>query len=178
MSMLSQDGLVSSRFIHDGVQHRYLFPNGYGASVIRHSYSYGGDSGLWELGVMVDGGLVYDTPITTDVEGWLNEDKVNELLVQIAALSDRSAPQKDESVEDHARGLRRGHKTAELDDYARGLRAGQKGALAVLNDLRRHFAKLEYTSEDFFSRGPRSSAYTQAVESVDAAIALIKSEWP
>jgi len=65
---------------------RFEFPNGYGASVIRHAYSYGGPAGLWEIGVTVDGLLTYDTPITDDVIGRLDEDEVAETLDAIAAL--------------------------------------------------------------------------------------------
>lgn len=67
-------------------QYRFLFPNGYGASVIRGPYSYGGDRGLWELAVTINQGLTYDTPITDDVEGSLTADRVADLLDQIAAL--------------------------------------------------------------------------------------------
>lgn len=70
-----------------GEQHKYLFPNGYGASVIRGRHSYGGDDGLWELAVFgKDGDLDYSTPVTSDVEGHLSDEEVNKLLHQIAAL--------------------------------------------------------------------------------------------
>jgi len=66
---------------------RYTFPNGYGASVIQGPYSYGGSEGLFELAVTDDKGhLVYDTPITDDVKGWLTEEDADDLLVAIAAL--------------------------------------------------------------------------------------------
>lgn len=70
-----------------GEQHKYKFPNGYGASVIRSPYSYGGEQGLWELAVLgVDGKLTYRTHITSDVEGWLDDDGVDRLLNQISSL--------------------------------------------------------------------------------------------
>ncbi len=79
-----------------GVQKLYRFPNGYGASVIRSSFSYGGDEGKWELGVIVwqsEAGdadyrfkLNYDTPITSDVEGHLEWLEVEELLERICNL--------------------------------------------------------------------------------------------
>jgi hypothetical protein len=72
--------------VHDGEQRIYQFDNGYGASVIRHQYSYGGDKGLWELAVLKDGELCYDTEITSDVEGHLNEDDVDILLSNIKEL--------------------------------------------------------------------------------------------
>ena len=77
--------------LHDGIQHLYFFKNGFGASVISHSFSYGGDEGLWELAVIRHNGsagydLCYSTPITNDVEGWLTEDMVEEYLDRIEKL--------------------------------------------------------------------------------------------
>jgi hypothetical protein len=70
----------------NGVQSRVLFENGYGASVVKHEYSYGGRDGLYELAVIKDDNLCYDTPVTSDVEGYLSEDDVTELLKQIQEL--------------------------------------------------------------------------------------------
>lgn len=76
------------RVILGGVQRRYAFANGYGASVVRHPYSYGGSEGLWELAVIgIDGALTYDTLITDDVIGHLTWDEVGSLLKAIAALA-------------------------------------------------------------------------------------------
>lgn len=73
-----------------GEQHIYRFDNGYGASVIRSEYSYGGPQGKFELGVVQFDGddfeLTYDTPVTDDVLGWLDVPEVAELLARIAAL--------------------------------------------------------------------------------------------
>jgi hypothetical protein len=74
---------------HGGGQIIYRFPNGYGASVIRHAYSYGGTAGLFELGVLDDKGLCYDTPVTEDVEGRLSPPDVDRLLLQIKNLPAR-----------------------------------------------------------------------------------------
>jgi len=71
----------------DGVVSRILFENGYGASVVRHEYSYGGKSGLYELAVLDSSGdLTYDTPITNDVLGYLSEQDVTEILIKIQQL--------------------------------------------------------------------------------------------
>lgn len=71
-----------------GDQWLFTFANGYGASVIRSPYTYGGPSGLWELAVLDEAGEIdYSTPITSDVEGWLTEEKVRELLRRVAGLS-------------------------------------------------------------------------------------------
>lgn len=81
--------LPSTR-INDGVQHKVFFPNGYGASIVKHSFSYGGRKGLWELAVIKGTAeswdICYDTDITSDVLGYLSEEEVNSTLENIAAL--------------------------------------------------------------------------------------------
>jgi len=78
--------LKSTNKVHDGVQYEYTFPNGYGASVIKHSYSYGGKDGKWELAVLKDDELYYDTSITNDVLGHLTTGEVNVILDKIRDL--------------------------------------------------------------------------------------------
>lgn len=68
------------------MQHIYLFVNGYGASVIRNSYSYGHEYGLYELAVLKDGKLCYSTPITSNVIGYLTADEVVKHLQRIEEL--------------------------------------------------------------------------------------------
>ena len=71
----------------DGVISRITFDNGFGASVVKHDFSYGGKDGLYELAVIDKGGEVtYSTPVTNDVVGYLNEDEVTGLLEQIQQL--------------------------------------------------------------------------------------------
>lgn len=65
---------------------RLQFPNGYGISVVRGTYSYGGDEGLYECAVLKDNKLCYDTPITNDVIGYCDENKVNEIIKQVEEL--------------------------------------------------------------------------------------------
>ncbi len=70
-----------------GVQARITFDNGYGASVVRSQYTYGGDKGLYELAVFgKDGHITYDTPITNDVIGYLRPEDVTDILEQIQLL--------------------------------------------------------------------------------------------
>lgn len=68
------------------IQKIYSFPNGYGASVIKGPYSYGGPDGKWELAVLKNDEICYDTPITNDVVGRLNDPEVDRLLRQISQL--------------------------------------------------------------------------------------------
>tara|TARA_B110000444_G_scaffold36962_1_gene32465 strand:- start:696 stop:971 length:276 start_codon:yes stop_codon:yes gene_type:complete len=84
--------LIQDKKSHDtGIQRIYKFDNGYGASVVKHKYSYGGDKGLWELAVIEnikeDGfDMCYNTEITDDVIGHLNDPEVDRLLYLIRDL--------------------------------------------------------------------------------------------
>lgn len=77
--------------VKGGDQWTFKFANGYGASVVRHSFSYGSEDGLWELAVLgTDGRLTYETPITDDVIGWQSDDDIVRLLGEIEALDTAS----------------------------------------------------------------------------------------
>ena len=80
-----------------GVFTKVFFDNGYGASIIRSSSkdnpfagSMGGHEGLYELAVLTGTeeawALCYSTHITSDVIGYLTEEKVTELLEAIEKL--------------------------------------------------------------------------------------------
>lgn len=72
---------------YDGVRSNTMFDNGYGISVVRHRYSYGGPSGLYEIAVLdKDGEITYSTPITSDVIGYLTPKEVTEIMVRIQEL--------------------------------------------------------------------------------------------
>lgn len=76
--------------INDGVGARVFFRNGYGASVVKHKYSYGGPEGLYEL-VVIKGDedvwvLTYETDVTSGVLGYLTEEDVESYLNQIEAI--------------------------------------------------------------------------------------------
>ena len=78
---------LPSKPINGGIQHIAKFPNGYGASIVKHNFSYGNEQGLWELAVLDSKGrLCYDTPITSDVLGYLSEEEVNTTLDEIEKL--------------------------------------------------------------------------------------------
>lgn len=73
-----------------GIKYVFIFPNRFGASVIKCDFSCGHEDDLWELAVMTVDGLgwhkTYNTEITPDVEGWLTNDDVLELLGRIRDL--------------------------------------------------------------------------------------------
>jgi hypothetical protein len=65
----------------------YTFENGYGASVVKGPYTYGGPEGFYELAVLHPDSLCYRTEITNDVIGWLDEAKVLSTLDAIRELA-------------------------------------------------------------------------------------------
>lgn len=68
-----------------GTRWLFRFDNGFGASVINDGY--GSEFGLFEVAVLdADDHLTFETPITSDVLGFLTELEVAEALDQIAAL--------------------------------------------------------------------------------------------
>jgi hypothetical protein len=71
----------------NGVAARMMFENGYGVSVVRHSFSYGGEAGLYELAVLdVDGEITYDTDVTDNVIGHLTPEGVTEKMAFVQVL--------------------------------------------------------------------------------------------
>lgn len=65
------------------------FANGYSASIVSSAMSYGGSKGLFEIAVMFDNVIVYDTPVTSDVVGFLDFAGVAKTLKEIEALPSR-----------------------------------------------------------------------------------------
>jgi hypothetical protein len=76
--------------INGGIQYLAFFPNGYGVSIVQHSFSYGNKDGLWEMAVLKgneeEWDITYDTHITNDVLGYLTEEQVNEHVDQVITL--------------------------------------------------------------------------------------------
>jgi hypothetical protein len=73
-----------------GIQSLVFFANGYGASVVKHNFSYGGKERLYELAV-IEGdedvwAITYDSGITGDVLGWLTKQAVEHYLNKIEEL--------------------------------------------------------------------------------------------
>ena len=78
---------ISLSDVLDSIQARITFDNGYGASVIKSPFSYGGKIGLYELAILDEEGHVcYSTPITDDVLGYLREEDVSEAMIRIQNL--------------------------------------------------------------------------------------------
>lgn len=60
----------------------HQFPNGYGVSVIDGDYDFC-DNGTYEVAIMKDGELCYDTPLTDDVLGYQTPGEIDEILKEV-----------------------------------------------------------------------------------------------
>ncbi len=77
------------RWDDDGVKATTFYPNGYGVSVVNHSFSYGWPN-LYEMAILKgnaeDWDICYDTHITEDVLGNLTPRAVTKHMRQVQAL--------------------------------------------------------------------------------------------
>ena len=83
---LWRNGLKQVTFneAHGGIQIKYYFKNGYGASIVMHKYSYGGEYGFFELALMNhNDDLIYKEDFG-DVLGYLNFGEVETMLSMIS----------------------------------------------------------------------------------------------
>lgn len=75
---------------NSGVQTLVFFSNGYGASVVKHPWSYGNQEGLFEIAVLIgdksEWEICYGTYITDDVLGYQTDEDVAEVLQKIRNL--------------------------------------------------------------------------------------------
>lgn len=83
------DEFIESK-VYGGIQKTWHFTNGYGASVISHQYSYGGEKGQWEIALMKGDDLYYiredaNMQHFDDVIGYLNDPQVDRYLQMIAS---------------------------------------------------------------------------------------------
>lgn len=91
-----EDCVESTNIRLGGIQLILRFDNGYGASLLCNEISYGNEDDLWKLAVIHfkstdpdDYELVYDTPITDDVLGYLDDELAVEILRDIKVLPPR-----------------------------------------------------------------------------------------
>ncbi len=69
-----------------GTQAIVEFENGFSASVITGSIFYSTTERPYEIAVIKDGRVTYDTPVTNEVCRYLTEEEANDILSQIEAL--------------------------------------------------------------------------------------------
>jgi len=73
-----------SQQIHDGIQIKYYFKNGYAASIVMHNWSYGGDEGLFELALMNHNDKIIYKEDFGEVLGYLDFGQVELMLTMIS----------------------------------------------------------------------------------------------
>lgn len=80
------EGIAMTSQARAGGEHHFAeFPNGYDASVYRHSDGIGG----YHVAVLVDGDVCYDTQITDDVVECRTVEDVAAVLLRISRLPAR-----------------------------------------------------------------------------------------
>lgn len=62
------------------------FNNGYGVSVINGKYAFTDNDDQYELAVLLDGNICYDSSITNDVVGRLSKEGVTDLMEAVQEL--------------------------------------------------------------------------------------------
>jgi len=62
------------------------FDNNYGVSVLFGSCFYSNGIDTYEVAILFDGALTYNTEITSDVIGHLSEDEVTEIMEMVQSL--------------------------------------------------------------------------------------------
>lgn len=72
--------------ISSGIHARLDFDNGYSVSVVQGEFFYTNNQKEYELAVMKNGDICYDTPITDDVLGYLSKEEVTKYMIQIQEL--------------------------------------------------------------------------------------------
>jgi hypothetical protein len=70
----------------------WVFHNGFGIYVIRGLGTYGAEKNLFEIAVLKNNKLCYNTPITDDVIGFLTDEEVLEKGLMIALLEGKTIP--------------------------------------------------------------------------------------
>ena len=85
-SALPHTMTLSERPELGGLQKIFEFPNGFGASVVIHDFSYGLELALLDK----DHNIIQHPDITDDVAGFLNVDSCNDLLEKIARLPNKN----------------------------------------------------------------------------------------
>lgn len=88
-------GIVASKHRYDDYEifrYRVSFPdNKYSASIIKGYGTYGRERDQWEVGIICDGDLTYDTDITADshdVIGYLKEEDVLAIIRLLKRLDE------------------------------------------------------------------------------------------
>ena len=69
-----------------GTGSRIHFDNGYGASVVTGEHAYTNSTNPYELAILKNDNICYDTEITDDVLWYLTKEDVENVLVKIKAL--------------------------------------------------------------------------------------------
>ena len=68
------------------MQAKLQFENGYGVSVLFGGIAYSNGIDTYEVAVLKDGSLCYDTEITNDVIGYIEKEEVTNVMIRVQQL--------------------------------------------------------------------------------------------
>lgn len=80
-------------------QIKVAFPNGFGMSCIKEPSSYGQDHDLWEVAVLFEEDICYDTYITDDVCGYVTDEGIKTIAKLVMDLRQRETTDADDDGE-------------------------------------------------------------------------------
>ncbi|MCH4983960.1 hypothetical protein AB4G91_01440 [Macrococcoides goetzii] len=86
IDFLKHEAFVLHRHINNGDQYLFKFENGYGASVVNHSFSYTKGNEDFEVAILWNDHITYDTHITDDVLCYQSIDDVIDVLKKVKLL--------------------------------------------------------------------------------------------
>jgi len=82
-----KDLVFKAHPIGNGVQAVEEFKNEYSVSVVKFAGSYGFTSDLWEVAILYQRSIAYDTPITNDVLGHQTDQDVTDVMKKVQELN-------------------------------------------------------------------------------------------
>lgn len=79
--------------------HLFDFENSFGISISKNAHTYGSQDDKWEVAVMNNGKVCCDTPVLSDVAGWLSEEEVIGYAKKISKIDKSVVEQYRRAVE-------------------------------------------------------------------------------
>jgi hypothetical protein len=81
-----EDLVFKAHPIGNGLQAVEEFKNEYGVSVVKFAGSYGYTSDLWEVAILYQDSITYETHITDDVIGYQTDKEVTNIMIEVQKL--------------------------------------------------------------------------------------------
>jgi hypothetical protein len=137
---------------------RFRFPNNYGASVIQNDHSYGGKEGLFELAILYNDNIHYDSPLANDVIGWLSPKDVVSYLLKIKGLDDPKLVEEETHPKDYEN-LVKAHDKHSGINLADDVASASPMAVDPASDIEGFYASYESSDKYVLVLWPEAQIY-------------------